>query len=32
MEEAKAAELWWTRKLFAFHPSGLNVREEDELY
>ena len=28
IEETKAAELLWTRKLFAFHPSGLNKREE----
>ena len=28
IEETKAAELSWTRKLFAFHPSGLNKREE----
>ena len=27
-EESKDAEIYWTRKLFAFHPSGLNRREE----
>ena len=30
MEDAKPLELLWTRKLFAFIPSGLNIREEDE--
>ena len=28
LEEAKIRELYWTRKLFAFWPSGLNRREE----
>ena len=28
-EETKKLELYWTRKLFAFVPTGLNVREED---
>ena len=28
-EETKQAEVWWTRKLFAYWPSGLNEREED---
>ena len=27
-EEIKNAEVYWTRKLFAYHPSGLNRREE----
>ena len=29
VEEAKQLEIIWTRKLFAYFPSGLNVREED---
>ena len=29
VEEAKQFEIIWTRKLFAYFPSGLNVREED---
>ena len=28
-EETKKLELYWTRKLFAFVPTGLNVREEE---
>ena len=28
-EMAKSLELWWIRKLFAFWPSGLNIREEE---
>ena len=28
-EETKKLELYWTRKLFAFVPTGLNIREED---
>ena len=31
VEEAKKLELIWTRRLFAFHPSGLNLREEDDV-
>ena len=30
MEEAKPLEKLWTRKLFAFTPTGLNLREEDD--
>ena len=29
IEAAKPLELWWTRRLFAFYPSGLNLREEE---
>ena len=29
LEEITQLELIWTRKLFAFSPTGLNVREED---
>ena len=29
LEETVRLELIWTRKLFAFRPTGLNVREED---
>ena len=29
VDEAKGLEVFWTRKLFAYFPSGLNVREED---
>ena len=29
-DTAKQLELSWTRRLFAFHPTGLNVREEEE--
>ena len=27
-EEAKTLEVQWTRRLFAFKPTGLNIREE----
>ena len=27
-EEAKILEVQWTRRLFAFKPTGLNMREE----
>ena len=30
LEEAMVRELYWTRKLFAFWPSGLNKREEEK--
>ena len=29
-EEALSLETKWTRRLFAFRPSGLNVREEND--
>ena len=28
-EDAKVKETSWTRRLFAFRPTGLNIREED---
>ena len=28
-EEARSKETSWTRRLFAFRPTGLNVREEE---
>ena len=31
LEEVLKLELMWTRKLFAFWPSGLNIREEESL-
>ena len=31
VEEAKKLELIWTRRLFAFHPSSFNLREEDDV-
>ena len=31
LEEVLKLELIWTRKLFAFWPSGLNIREEESL-
>ena len=30
LEEAISAELMWQRKLFAFQPTGLCKREENE--
>ena len=30
LEEVLRLELMWTRKLFAFEPTGLNVREEEK--
>ena len=30
LEEIKPLELYWTRKLFSFEPTGLNKREETE--
>ena len=32
LEETLRLELIWTRRLFAFQPTGLNVREEDSPY
>ena len=29
LEEAKSTEVYWTRRLFCYHPSGLNQREEE---
>ena len=29
LQETRRLELIWTRKLFAFKPTGLNAREED---
>jgi len=29
LEETRRLELFWTRKLFAFFPTGLNDREEN---
>ena len=29
VEDAKTLELWWTRRLFSFWPTGLNIREEE---
>ena len=29
VDEANKLELIWTKRVFAFHPSGLNLREED---
>ena len=29
LEEITQLELIWTRRLFAFSPTGLNVREEE---
>ena len=29
VEAARQLELIWTRRLFAFKPTGLNIREED---
>ena len=29
VEDAKTLELWWTRRLFSFCPTGLNIREEE---
>ena len=31
LEEVLHLELTWTRKLFAFWPSGLNIREEESV-
>ena len=28
-EAVRQLELIWTRRLFAFQPTGLNIREED---
>ena len=30
IDVAKTLEKTWTRRLYAFHPTGLNIREEDE--
>ena len=30
LEELKRLELIWTRRLFSFEPTGLNVREEED--
>ena len=30
VEVAKHLEKIWTRKLFAYYPTGLNIRDEDE--
>ena len=30
VEEARSIEVYWTRKLFCYHPSGLNQREEEQ--
>ena len=30
LEASKSLEIKWIRKLFAFFPSGLNIREEDD--
>ena len=32
VEEALALETYWARRLFAFRPTGLNVREEDKSF
>ena len=31
-EEATILETYWARRLFAFTPSGLNVREENKYF
>ena len=31
LEDVLKLELMWTRKLFAFWPSGLNIREEESV-
>ena len=30
VDTAKHLEMTWTRRLFAYHPTGLNIREEEE--
>ena len=30
LQELLELELIWTRRLFAFYPNGLNVREEEQ--
>ena len=32
LEEGLDLELKWTRRLFAFYPSGLNERKEEQCY
>ena len=32
LQETLRLELIWTRRLFAFKPTGLNTREEDNTY